>query len=89
MTVALISSQLRENYAEMAKDQLIIIMANDFVEGIKKGHCEMSDLDRFEVMEWANAYYSAEGGKTQPLTIGSVIEGIKLVVNELEKDEDQ
>lgn len=82
----IVSQEIRDNWNNLATDEIIIVMANDFIQGVKDGHCVMEDLERFDVMEWANAHYDEQGGTKMRLTLGSVIEAVKIVINQLQKD---
>lgn len=85
----IVSQEIRDNWELLATDEIIHTMANDFIDGVKQGHCVMEDLERFDVMEWANAHYDAEGGKLMRLTIGSVIEAVKLTITRLQEQDNK
>ena len=79
--MAIVSQKIREQYAELASDPIIFVLAMEYKAFMEEeGPEKIKDLDDLDMIRMANYMYELRGGKIVPLTIGSITEAIKILL---------
>lgn len=74
----LVSAEIRQNWNELTYDPIVVEMAKAFAEGVELGEITMSELP--SLATWANQVYRDAGGKVELLTLGAVVQAIRLIL---------
>jgi hypothetical protein len=79
--MAIVSEEIRNQYYEIAGDPIVFVLAMEYKAFIEEeGPEKIKDLDNLDMIRMVNYMYKIRGGKTVPLTIGSIAEAIKILL---------
>lgn len=84
--VSIVSNEIRENWREVATDPVLIQMADGLRIGIDEGEFDPAQLSSFEFMMHANRTYREYGGQVELLTMGAVIQALRIALDLPEAD---
>ena len=82
-----VSNEIRDNYHELARNEVLRKMASETSHFLNMGIVTKQYLESWEFMFDSNKEYAERNGTVQPLTIGSVAKAIRLVLTEYEIEE--